>query len=85
MAYTTIQTILTRLLAKGVVQRHPVGRAFAYSPVLDHAGVVAARMRAVLHSGGDAAAVFSRFVGTLTAEEERTLLRALDGRDRGCG
>lgn len=83
LAYTTVQTILTRLLAKGVVQREPAGRAFAYSPVLDQAGVVAARMRAVLQSGSDADAVLSRFVGALTPEEERSLLRVLQARDRG--
>lgn len=80
LAYTTVQTILTRLVAKGAVQREPVGRAYAYSPVLDAAGVVASRMRAVLDAGGDQHAVLSRFVGTLSAEEERALTLLL--RDR---
>lgn len=85
LAYTTVQTILTRLLAKQAVQRQPAGRAFAYSPVLDQDGVVAARMREVLRTGSDAEAVLSRFVGALTPEEERALARLLDGRERGDG
>lgn len=83
LAYTTVQTILTRLVAKGVVAREQVGRAFAYTPVLDQAGVVASRMRAALTSGGDASAVLSRFVGTLTPEEEQALARLLQQRRGG--
>lgn len=40
-------------------------------------------MRAVLQSGSDADAVLSRFVGALTPEEERSLLRVLRARERG--
>lgn len=80
LAYTTVQTILMRLLAKGAVQRQPAGRAFAYSPVLDQAGVVASRMRTVLDSGGDHQAVLSRFVGTLSPDEERALAQMLNDR-----
>lgn len=82
LAYTTVQTILVRLLAKGVVLREPVGRAFAYSPVLDQAGVVASRMRAVLDSGGDHQAVLSRFLGTLTEDEQQALVELMDRRGR---
>lgn len=83
LAYTTVQTILTRLVAKGVLAREQVGRAFAYTPVLDQAGVVASRMRAALTSGGDPAAVLSRFVGTLTPDEEQALARLLEDRRGG--
>ncbi len=77
LAYTTVQTILTRLHGKGAVERQQVGRAHAYSPVLDEAGLAAARMHAMLDRGGDHAAVLSRFIGTLTAEEEATLAALL--------
>ena len=77
LAYTTVQTTLNRMVAKGVVQREQAGRAFAYSPVLDQAGVVASRMRAVLDSGADDHAVLTRFVGTLSAEQERALANLL--------
>lgn len=80
LAYTTVQTILSRLVVKGAAQRETVGRAYAYSPVLDQAGVVASRMRAVLDSGGDQREVLTRFVGTLSADEEDALARLLSGR-----
>lgn len=78
LAYTTVQTILARLLAKGAVERQPAGRAHAYSPVLDQAGLTASRMHAMLDRGGDRAMVLSRFVGTLTAAEEATLAALLN-------
>jgi predicted transcriptional regulator len=78
LAYTTVQTILTRLHTKGAVERTQAGRAHAYSPVLDEAGLTAARMHAMLDRGGDHAAVLSRFIGTLTPEEEATLTSLLN-------
>lgn len=77
LAYTTVQTILTRLHAKGAVERQQAGRAHAYTPVLDDAGLAAHRMRALLDKGGDRAAVLSRFLGTLSAEDEATLAQLL--------
>jgi predicted transcriptional regulator len=77
LAYNTVQTILTRLHAKGAVHRERVGRAHAYTPVLDEAGMAAHRMRAMLDRGGDHAAVLSRFLGTLTPQEESTLTELL--------
>lgn len=78
LAYTTVQTILTRLHGKGAVERRQVGRAHAYSPVLDEAGLTASRMHAMLDRGGDHTAVLSRFVGTLSREEEATLAALLN-------
>src|ERR1700712_3465428 len=78
LAYTTVQTILTRLHTKGAVERTQAGRAHAYRPVLDEAGLTAARMHAMLDRGGDHAAVLSRFIGTLTPEEEATLTSLLN-------
>jgi hypothetical protein len=45
--------------------------------VLDHAGLVASRMHAVLDKGPDQHAVLSRFVGTLSPEQEQTLAELL--------
>ena len=77
LAYTTVQTILTRLHRKGAVKREPAGRAHAYRPVIDDAGLAAQRMRAMLDRGGDHAAVLTRFVGTLTPDDEATLAKLL--------
>ncbi len=84
LAYTTVQTILTRLHAKGAVRRELNGRAHAYTPLLDDAGLAAERMRVMLDKGGDRAAVLTRFLNTLTREDEATLAALLD-RDRTGG
>jgi predicted transcriptional regulator len=78
LAYNTVQTILTRLRGKGAVHREQAGRAHAYTPVLDEAGLAANRMRAMLDRGGDHAAVLTRFLGTLTPDEEATLAQLLN-------
>ncbi len=78
LAYNTVQTILTRLHGKGAVRRQQAGRAHAYTPILDEAGLAANRMRAMLDRGGDHAAVLTRFLGTLTADEEATLAQLLN-------
>ena len=82
LAYTTVQTILVRLHAKGAVAREQAGRAFAYTPVLDNAGLAADRMQALLDKGGDHLAVLRRFVRTLSAEDEAALTRLLADPDR---
>lgn len=78
LAYNTVQTTLARLHAKGAVQRELQGRAYAYSPLLDDAALAARRMREMLDRGGDHAVVLSRFLGTLSTEDERTLADLLD-------
>lgn len=81
LAYTTVQTILARLHDKGAVSRELAGRAHAYTPVLDDAGLAAERMRALLDKGGDHAAVLTRFLGSLTSEDEATLAALLERRN----
>jgi predicted transcriptional regulator len=73
LAYTTVMTALSRLHQKGTVGRERAGRAYAYSAVLDQAGIAATRMRALLDAGHDRAAVLTRFVGSLSDEDERLL------------
>jgi predicted transcriptional regulator len=73
LAYTTVMTTLARLHEKGAVKRQKIGRAFAYTPLLDESGIAAARMRDLLESGEDREAVLARFVGSLSEEEEELL------------
>lgn len=77
LAYTTVMTILTRLHDKGSVTRRRVGRAYVYTPAFDQAELAAAQMRDLLDSGQDREEVLARFVGSLTADEERTLAALL--------
>jgi predicted transcriptional regulator len=79
LAYTTVMTALVRLHEKGVADREREGRAFAYRPVLDQDGIAAARMRELLESVGDRAAVLASFVGSLSDEDERALVELLRG------
>ena len=83
LAYTTVQTILTRLHSKGAVRREQAGRAHAYTPVLDDAGLAANRMRAMLDKGGDHAAVLTRFLRSLSREDEATVADLLSRRREG--
>ncbi|WP_328344292.1 BlaI/MecI/CopY family transcriptional regulator [Streptomyces violaceus] len=84
LAYTTVITILTRLLAKGAVTRERAGRSFAWTPASDQAGLAAHKMRKVLDSEGDREAVLASFVTGLGPDDER-LLRELLGQSRNEG
>lgn len=77
LAYNTVQTILTRLHAKGAVSREPAGRAHAYRPVLDANGLTARQMRALLDRGTDRAAVLRRFVDELAGPDGDVLAALL--------
>ncbi|WP_243274283.1 BlaI/MecI/CopY family transcriptional regulator [Streptomyces albus subsp. chlorinus] len=76
LAYTTVVTILTRLLAKRAVTREKSGRSFVWTPAADAAGLAAHRMRQVLDGESDRGTVLTRFVTGLTDDDER-LLREL--------
>ncbi|MCW2918342.1 MAG: BlaI/MecI/CopY family transcriptional regulator [Actinomycetia bacterium] len=76
LAYTTVVTILTRMVDKGVLTRAKVGRMFTYLPVADASGLAARRMLAQLERENDKAQVLAHFVGALSPAEE-DLLRAI--------
>lgn len=76
LAYTTVMTVLTRLHDKGAVTRQRTGRAYAYTTA-DPTAVAAQRMRQLLDGRGDRAAVLTRFMGELTAEDEQVLASLL--------
>ncbi|GLF98743.1 BlaI/MecI/CopY family transcriptional regulator [Streptomyces yaizuensis] len=78
LAYTTVITILTRLLAKGVVTREKAGRSFVWTPVADEAGLAALRMRKVLDGESDREAVLARFVTGLPPRDEQVLRELLE-------
>ena len=72
LAYTTVMTVLARLVEKGVLTRERAGRAYAYRRTAP-AEVTARRMRGLLDAGNDRADVLTRFVGALSPEDERLL------------
>ena len=77
LAYTTVVTILSRLHAKGVLERHKAGRAYLYAPVADQPGLAARRMARVLDGETDREAVLARFVSALSGSDEDLLRRML--------
>jgi predicted transcriptional regulator len=74
-----VVTVLSRMFDKGLLTRSKQGRAFAYAPVDDAHGLTARRMRQVLESDSDRAAVLSRFVQDLPARDEQLLRQFLAG------
>jgi predicted transcriptional regulator len=79
LAYNTVQTILIRLLDKGLVLRHAAGRGrgHEYWATQDAATSAAERMRAALAERPDRRAVLQQFAAGLDqadADALRTLL-----------
>jgi len=81
LAYTTVVTILSRLHAKGVLERARAGRAYLYAPVADEPGLAARRMATVLAAEPDREAVLARFVSGLSESDEQLLRRMLGSDD----
>lgn len=81
LAYTTVMTIQTRLLEKGLVERERRGRAYAYRPTVTEAELRARRMGEALAAAKDREAVLGRFVDTLSPREAKALRRVLDRLD----
>jgi predicted transcriptional regulator len=75
LAYNTVQTILIRLLDKGLVRRGPAdhGRGHAYWPAQDAATAAADRMRRALDERPDRQAVLQQFAAGLDPGDAETL------------
>ncbi|WP_438306654.1 BlaI/MecI/CopY family transcriptional regulator (plasmid) [Streptomyces sp. HUAS TT11] len=78
LAYTTVMTVLARLLAKDAVTRRREGRSFVWLPAADEAGLAALKMHRVLDSEQDRRAVLASFITTLPERDEQTLRELLD-------
>jgi predicted transcriptional regulator len=81
LAYTTVMTTLSRLHAKGALDRVAEGRAYRYQLVGGTDGarsnMTAHQMLRLLDDQADHAGVLSRFVAELGPEDERVLTRLL--------
>ena len=82
LAYTSVMTTLSRMYAKGLLDRGEQGRAYTYEPAAGAADVAATRMRALLGAGSARELVLSRFVAGLGAEDEAVLHRLLNAATR---
>jgi predicted transcriptional regulator len=85
LAYTTVMTILSRLLTKQAVLRSRAGRGYVWTAASDAAGLTAQRMRHLLDTEDDRDAVLASFVGALRPEDEQLLRSLLDSTADGRG
>ena len=81
LAYTTVTTILTRLVEKRRLDREKSGRVFMYSPTRSEAEHRAETMTSTLGDAADRAAVLSSFVDALSPRDVE-VLQALLNDDR---
>ncbi|WP_406129488.1 BlaI/MecI/CopY family transcriptional regulator [Streptomyces sp. NBC_00989] len=78
LAYTTVMTVLSRLLEKQAVTRVRQGRSFVWSPAADEAGLAALKMHKVLNREQDRRAVLASFLTALPEDDEQVLRDLLD-------
>jgi predicted transcriptional regulator len=79
LAYTTVMTVLDRLLAKEMVLRERDGRAFQYTPALTRDQATAKVLNAALDEAGtDRTAALVHFAHTVDPGEAAALRDALD-------
>ncbi len=83
-AYTTVQTLLNRLMAKGVVRREAEGNAHRYSPSVSRNRLLASRLKELAEQLCDGAAspLIAALVGTgrFTREELDGFRKLLDAK-----
>lgn len=77
LAYSTVTTVLTRLVAKGEVERRRGGRGFVYRAATSREESAAARMSEILAAAGDRTVALSRFVEALDGDERARLREAI--------
>lgn len=70
-AYTTVQTVLTRLAVRGVVSRTRRGRRYVYEPRVSEDDYLSHAISRTLASASDEArhAALARLIGALDAKE----------------
>lgn len=78
LAYTSVMTVLVRLWNKGVVDRQPQGRGFAYRPVQSREELVADGMRKLLETSEDHGAALAHFLDGMGTGDRRRLRSLLD-------
>jgi predicted transcriptional regulator len=80
-AYTTVATVLDRLVRKELVHRRLDGRKIRFTPVGSPGAHAAVLMRQAMEVGSDPGAALATFVRTLSPSEVATLREAIAGAD----
>ncbi len=76
-AYTTVATVLDRLVLKGLVRRRMVGRSIRFHAIGTQGAHTAMLMHEAMAEGRDPRAALLHFAGTLSSEEAEVLRRSL--------
>jgi len=84
-AYTTVATVLDRLVHKEVVRRRMDGRTIRFAAIGSPGAHTAVLMREVLMSGHDPDAALIRFAETLSPSEAAVLQSTLKRLERKAG
>jgi predicted transcriptional regulator len=79
-AYTTVATVLDRLVNKGVLSRRRDGRTIRFAPIGVRGAYTAVVMYQALTADSDPGAALVCFASTLSPSEVTVLLGALDER-----
>lgn len=82
LAYTSVATVLTRLLEKGLVSREADGRAYRYRAALREGELAAQRIAVILSHTNDRRGALAGFVNGLGKRDAATLRALLDGERR---
>ncbi len=80
-AYTTLATVLDRLVHKGLLNRRMDGRTIRFAPIGSAGAHTAVLMHKVLDDDRDPEAALLLFAENLTETEASVLRRALNGTD----
>jgi len=78
VAYTTVLTVMDRLVRKGMLTRQRSGRAHTYQAATSRAAYTAELMASVLGSSDDRSAVLLHFVEQIPPDQAAALQAALD-------
>ena len=78
VAYTTVLTVMDRLVRKGMLTRQRRGRAHTYQAAQSRAAYTADLMASVLGSSDDHPAVLLHFVQQIPPDQAEALRAALD-------
>jgi predicted transcriptional regulator len=78
LAYTTVLTVMDRLVRKGMLRRQRHGRAHTYQAATTRAAYTADLMASVLDSSQDRPAVLLHFVEQIPPDQAAALRAALD-------
>lgn len=78
LAYTTVATVLGRLVTKGSATRLSLGRAYAYQAAITRDEWFASKMVAVLNDTPNHRRLLAGFVNKLSARDRESLRALLD-------